>query len=303
MWLESNFKQLICNNYGENSWTLIRKLEDNLLKLKIIDKDRKYLKWCLNHKVTPKGLGLHKEIKENLPKTSLWKIEYEIIKNAMKFKGIKQKRLGSKYRKLKKKICRTFIEFGDIFEWTKEQVRSKMAIRYRRINDKVNRLAKKQINELESKEKENWVNKQIINLSDVNLSNGTKQFLSKGLKYNLISKPKRKEIVYSLESIVLRSNLELDQQTELREKWSEATLNYFNKIDQRLGKNKNKLGLNGFINKCKDELKDVVICQADKSKATVIINKQWENEKITEELNKVAYISLDDDRWKPFKKI
>lgn len=285
-------KYFICNNYGENCWTLIRKLEDYLIKVQHCKEDLKFLKFCGKQRVTPKGLGLNKELKKVIPKSNIVKVENRIIKEVIKFKRIKERRLSYQCRKLKKKIYKDCTESGEILEWIERQVRRKVAVKLRRIKNKKQKFLFRDKEEITSSERNDWIKKQVINLTDSRISVKTERFLSKGLNFNIENKLNMKQLVYNLESIVMRSKLNNEEQIDIRDKWSNIVKKYRNKqaVNSRMndGSNKN-------LDNIKEELKDITICQADKSKAVVLIDKTWEKEKIADELKKQAYKRLDYD--------
>lgn len=140
--------------------------------------------------------------------------------------------------------------------------------------------------ELTNEERSEWAKKKVINLTDIKISEKTEEWLSRGLNFNLESSVNIKHLVYNLESIILRSKLKIEEQFEIRDEWN----NVIKKFNKKQAQNNRRVkGLNANFNKLKDELKDITICQADKSKAAVLISKTWEKEKVFKELKKQAY--------------
>lgn len=88
-----------------------------MIKAQHCKEDLKFLKWCNNRRMIPKGLELNNEMKKSIPKANIKKVESKIVKEVVKFKRIKERRLSFKCRKLEKKIYKDFNENDEIMDF------------------------------------------------------------------------------------------------------------------------------------------------------------------------------------------
>ncbi|XP_067132446.1 uncharacterized protein [Centruroides vittatus] len=270
-------------------------IEELKLKMERLKIDRNYFKCFLREQHTPATLQLPKSIKTSVRYGDIVKIERSIIKSVIKKKG-KQMYLLSKKIKLMKKTDNSKNDNNKNSDNknTNDQYKVKKSIKLTQKFDYPS-----------TADKEEWLNKLIINLTNVDVPNDYLRLLSYGDNMNFPIFSKSIEVVAEIESAIRRISGKSKEKEQLRIHLSKDLQKFKGKgaynqyiVDKKAINITNKMNrLTKYF-----KHKQLSIIKADKSHALIIITNSDLQSKKKEIVSTDEYEQLHNNPTEDIKK-
>ncbi|XP_067122121.1 uncharacterized protein [Centruroides vittatus] len=270
-------------------------IEELKLKMERLKIDRNYFKCFLREQHTPATLQLPKSIKTSVRYGDIVKIERSIMKSVIKKKG-KQMYLLSKKIKLMKKTDNSKNDNNKNSDNknTNDQYKVKKSIKLTQKFDYPS-----------TADKEEWLNKLIINLTNVDVPNDYLRLLSYGDNMNFPIFSKSIEVVAEIESAIRRISGKSKEKEQLRIHLSKDLQKFKGKgaynqyiVDKKAINITNKMNrLTKYF-----KHKQLSIIKADKSHALIIITNSDLQSKKKEIVSTDEYEQLHNNPTEDIKK-
>ena len=295
--IRQSYKKVITDKYGLKTYECINKFQATTSQISIINLDIKFMTKCRTTGIIPIHckLGGRRDASPQTRKI-LRKAEGKLLNRSIAKSHTRRWRVQQMNKKVESKLeeVLNILDYCNMTNMTQNMVKNKLKFQEQKLNQKFEKLIRKEVKEnysVTKSEVDEHQKRTLMNYSDVQVPKEFIPLLSKGLDFKIASKQFAKlDIISGIESAIKSFNNRA-RANEYRFECMKILRKGRNKKDN----NTNEKMCNGIKLWLKQN--ELILIENDKGRATCIIEKQKKDELVNNELsNTERYKKLDNDK-------